>query len=58
MEVQRQRKIYELGSLAPFLLVFAGNVEATDHRWNQYGLGGDTVPVSASWSGELVPLEW
>ncbi|KAI4328320.1 hypothetical protein L6164_020682 [Bauhinia variegata] len=43
MELQRKKRIYELGSLPPFLLVFAGNVEAIDHRWNQHGLGGDNV---------------
>ncbi|KAJ9187601.1 hypothetical protein P3X46_003035 [Hevea brasiliensis] len=66
MEVQRKRRIYELGSLPPFLLVFAGNVEAIDHRWNQHGLGGDNVrgscrslhpgPVSLlHWSGKGKP---
>ncbi|KAF8378347.1 hypothetical protein HHK36_029686 [Tetracentron sinense] len=66
MELQKQRRIYELGSLPPFLLVFAGNVEAIDHRWNQHGLGGDNVlgscrslhpgPVSLlHWSGKGKP---
>ncbi|XP_048432854.1 probable galacturonosyltransferase-like 9 [Pyrus x bretschneideri] len=66
MELQRKRRIYELGSLPPFLLVFAGNVEAIDHRWNQHGLGGDNVrgscrslhpgPVSLlHWSGKGKP---
>lgn len=66
MEVQRKRRIYELGSLPPFLLVFGGNVEAIDHRWNQHGLGGDNVkgscrslhpgPVSLlHWSGKGKP---
>ena len=66
MELQRRRRIYELGSLPPFLLVFAGNVEAIDHRWNQHGLGGDNVkgscrplhpgPVSLlHWSGKGKP---
>ncbi|KAA8533072.1 hypothetical protein F0562_033395 [Nyssa sinensis] len=66
MELQRKRRIYELGSLPPFLLVFAGNVEAVDHRWNQHGLGGDNVkgscrslhpgPVSLlHWSGKGKP---
>lgn len=66
MEVQRKRRIYDLGSLPPFLLVFAGNVEAIDHRWNQHGLGGDNVrgscrslhpgPVSLlHWSGKGKP---
>ncbi|CAN1187634.1 Probable galacturonosyltransferase-like 9 [Linum perenne] len=66
MEVQRQRRIYELGSLPPFLLVFAGNVASIDHRWNQHGLGGDNVrgscrslhpgPVSLlHWSGKGKP---
>ncbi|OAY78656.1 putative galacturonosyltransferase-like 7 [Ananas comosus] len=43
MEVQKRRRIYELGSLPPFLLVFAGRVAPIDHRWNQHGLGGDNV---------------
>ncbi|MBA0766011.1 hypothetical protein Gotri_015102 [Gossypium trilobum] len=66
MEIQRKRRIYELGSLPPFLLVFAGNVEAIDHKWNQHGLGGDNVrgscrslhtgPVSLlHWSGKGKP---
>ncbi|KAL9421364.1 hypothetical protein AB3S75_038847 [Citrus x aurantiifolia] len=66
MEIQRRKRIYDLGSLPPFLLVFAGNVEAIDHRWNQHGLGGDNVkgscrslhpgPVSLlHWSGKGKP---
>lgn len=66
MEVQKARRIYELGSLPPFLLVFSGDVEAVDHRWNQHGLGGDNVarscrdlhpgPVSLlHWSGRGKP---
>ncbi|GLJ09658.1 hypothetical protein SUGI_0113570 [Cryptomeria japonica] len=66
MEVQKEKRIYELGSLPPFLLVFAGNVEPVDHRWNQHGLGGDNVngscrnlhpgPVSLlHWSGKGKP---
>ncbi|XP_047321992.1 probable galacturonosyltransferase-like 9 [Impatiens glandulifera] len=66
MEIQRGRRIYELGSLPPFLLEFAGDVEAIDHRWNQHGLGGDNVrgscrslhpgPVSLlHWSGKGKP---
>ncbi|KAE9613425.1 putative polygalacturonate 4-alpha-galacturonosyltransferase [Lupinus albus] len=66
MELQKNKRIYELGSLPPFLLVFGGNVEAIDHRWNQHGLGGDNVngvcrslhpgPVSLlHWSGKGKP---
>jgi lipopolysaccharide biosynthesis glycosyltransferase len=66
MELQRKRRIYDLGSLPPFLLVFAGNVEPIDHQWNQHGLGGDNVkgscrslhpgPVSLlHWSGKGKP---
>ncbi|KAI4304932.1 hypothetical protein MLD38_040388 [Melastoma candidum] len=66
MELQKKRRIYELGSLPPFLLVFAGDIEAIDHRWNQHGLGGDNVrgscrplhpgPVSLlHWSGKGKP---
>nr|CAD1826584.1 unnamed protein product [Ananas comosus var. bracteatus] len=68
MGLQRQRRIYELGSLPPFLLVFAGEIEAVDHRWNQHGLGGDNVhgscrplhpgPVSLMhWSGKGKPWD-
>nr|AAM63375.1 putative glycosyl transferase [Arabidopsis thaliana] len=66
MEIQRRERIYELGSLPPFLLVFAGHVAPISHRWNQHGLGGDNVrgscrdlhpgPVSLlHWSGSGKP---
>ncbi|KAG2324603.1 hypothetical protein Bca4012_039124 [Brassica carinata] len=66
MEVQKRDRIYELGSLPPFLLVFAGDVAPIEHRWNQHGLGGDNVkgscrdlhpgPVSLlHWSGSGKP---
>lgn len=66
MEIQKKKRIYELGSLPPFLLVFGGNVEPIDHRWNQHGLGGDNArgscrplhpgPVSLlHWSGKGKP---
>ncbi|XP_073303976.1 probable galacturonosyltransferase-like 3 [Primulina huaijiensis] len=66
MKIQKSYRIYELGSLPPFLLVFAGNVEEVEHRWNQHGLGGDnleglcrdlhTGPVSLlHWSGKGKP---
>ncbi|XP_050224846.1 probable galacturonosyltransferase-like 3 [Mercurialis annua] len=66
MRVQKKFRIYELGSLPPFLLVFAGNVRGVEHRWNQHGLGGDNVkglcrdlhPGPASllhWSGKGKP---
>lgn len=68
MRIQKERRIYELGSLPPFLLVFGGDVEAIDHRWNQHGLGGDNLvnscralhpgPVSLlHWSGKGKPWE-
>ncbi|MCO5568867.1 hypothetical protein L7F22_022569 [Adiantum nelumboides] len=68
MEVQKAKRIYELGSLPPFLLVFAGDVEAVEHRWNQHGLGGDNLegrcrglhkgPVSLlHWSGKGKPWD-
>lgn len=41
MELQKRMRIYELGSLPPFLLVFAGEVTAVAQKWNQHGLGGD-----------------
>jgi probable galacturonosyltransferase-like 1 len=66
MELQKRMRIYELGSLPPFLLVFAGRIAAVDHRWNQHGLGGDNYrglcrnlhpgPVSLlHWSGKGKP---
>ncbi|XP_022774457.1 probable galacturonosyltransferase-like 10 [Durio zibethinus] len=66
MRIQKDKRIYELGSLPPFLLVFGGNIEAIDHRWNQHGLGGDNLvnscrtlhpgPVSLlHWSGKGKP---
>ncbi|KAG6426146.1 hypothetical protein SASPL_110362 [Salvia splendens] len=66
MRIQKRYRIYELGSLPPFLLVFAGNVAPVDHRWNQHGLGGDNLqglcrdlhpgPVSLlHWSGKGKP---
>ncbi|XP_043711587.1 probable galacturonosyltransferase-like 7 [Telopea speciosissima] len=66
MEIQKNGRIYELGSLPPFLLVFAGHVSPIEHRWNQHGLGGDNVkgscrdlhpgPVSLlHWSGSGKP---
>ncbi|CAI9768743.1 unnamed protein product [Fraxinus pennsylvanica] len=66
MTVQKQKRIYRLGSLPPFLLVLAGNIEPIDHRWNQHGLGGDNVegkcrsmhpgPISLMhWSGKGKP---
>ncbi|PWA88897.1 Glycosyl transferase, family 8 [Artemisia annua] len=66
MAVQKQRRIYHLGSLPPFLLVFAGHIKGIDHRWNQHGLGGDNVegrcrslhpgPISLlHWSGKGKP---
>ncbi|KAJ6678546.1 GLYCOSYLTRANSFERASE 8 DOMAIN-CONTAINING PROTEIN [Salix viminalis] len=66
MELQKRMRIYELGSLPPFLLVFAGNIASVDHKWNQHGLGGDNFrglcrnlhpgPVSLlHWSGKGKP---
>jgi lipopolysaccharide biosynthesis glycosyltransferase len=66
MKRQKEARIYELGSLPPFLLVFAGDVEPIDHKWNQHGLGGDNLegrcrplhpgPVSLlHWSGKGKP---
>ncbi|KAB1220529.1 putative galacturonosyltransferase-like 1 [Morella rubra] len=66
MELQKRMRIYQLGSLPPFLLVFAGNIAPVNHRWNQHGLGGDNFrglcrdlhpgPVSLlHWSGKGKP---
>ncbi|AES61868.2 putative polygalacturonate 4-alpha-galacturonosyltransferase [Medicago truncatula] len=66
MRVQKQKRIYHLGSLPPFLLVLAGDLKSVDHRWNQHGLGGDNLegkcrnlhpgPISLlHWSGKGKP---
>ncbi|KAF3784109.1 putative galacturonosyltransferase-like 4 [Nymphaea thermarum] len=66
MMIQRHTRIYQLGSLPPFLLVFAGNIQNVEHRWNQHGLGGDNFkgncrtlhpgPISLlHWSGKGKP---
>ena len=66
MVVQKQKRIYHLGSLPPFLLVLAGDITAVHHRWNQHGLGGDNLegkcrslhpgPISLlHWSGKGKP---
>lgn len=66
MEIQKEERIYELGSLPPFLLVFGGDVAPIDHRWNQHGLGGNNRvhscrslhpgPISLlHWSGKGKP---
>ncbi|XP_047324535.1 probable galacturonosyltransferase-like 1 [Impatiens glandulifera] len=66
MMIQKRMRIYELGSLPPFLLVFAGKIAPVNHRWNQHGLGGDNFrglcrdlhpgPVSLlHWSGKGKP---
>lgn len=39
MDVNRDNKIYSLGSLPPFLLVFAGNITSLDRSWNTHDLG-------------------
>lgn len=60
MEIQKSHRIYELGSLPPFLLVFAGHVAPIEHRWNQHGLGGDNVRGSCRdiHSGPVSLLHW
>ncbi|XP_074324679.1 putative galacturonosyltransferase-like 4 [Apium graveolens] len=66
MIIQKKRRIYDLGSLPPILLVLAGDIKAVDHRWNQHGLGGDNFegncralhpgPISLlHWSGKGKP---
>ncbi|XP_023549474.1 probable galacturonosyltransferase-like 7 [Cucurbita pepo subsp. pepo] len=60
MEIQKTNRIYELGSLPPFLLVFAGDVAPIEHRWNQHGLGGDNVKGSCRnlHAGPVSILHW
>ncbi|CAA0833097.1 Probable galacturonosyltransferase-like 10 [Striga hermonthica] len=59
-EETRRNRMYELGSLPPFLLVFGGDVEPIGHRWNQHGLGGDNVAGScrALHPGPVSLLHW
>ncbi|XP_021905172.1 probable galacturonosyltransferase-like 10 [Carica papaya] len=68
MRIQKEKRIYQLGSLPPFLLVFGGEIEGIDKRWNQHGLGGDNLvrscrklhpgPVSLlHWSGKGKPWD-
>lgn len=60
MEVQKKERIYELGSLPPYLLVFAGRIAKIEHRWNQHGLGGDNVKGSCRGlhSGPVSLMHW
>ncbi|CAO2829111.1 unnamed protein product [Amaranthus hypochondriacus] len=60
MEIQKKQRIYELGSLPPFLLVFGGKIKPINHRWNQHGLGGDNVKGSCRslHSGPVSLLHW
>ncbi|XP_060174684.1 probable galacturonosyltransferase-like 7 [Lycium barbarum] len=60
MDIQKRIRIYELGSLPPFLLVFAGHVAPIEHRWNQHGLGGDNVKGSCRdlHAGPVSLLHW
>jgi hypothetical protein len=62
MEIQRSppSRIYELGSLPPFLLVFTGHVAPIEHRWNQHGLGGDNIHGSCRdlHPGPMSLLHW
>lgn len=60
METQKSVRIYDLGSLPPYLLVFAGNVAPIHHRWNQHGLGGDNVKGSCRdlHAGPVSLLHW
>jgi hypothetical protein len=55
-----KRRIYELGFIPPFLLVFGRDVEAIDHRWNQHGLGGDNMVSNCRsfHSGPVSLLHW
>ncbi|XP_010546900.1 PREDICTED: probable galacturonosyltransferase-like 4 [Tarenaya hassleriana] len=66
MGVQKQKRIYHPGSLPRILLIFAGDIKAVNHRWNQHGLGGDNFegrcrtlhpgPISLlHWSGKGKP---
>ncbi|XP_072981207.1 probable galacturonosyltransferase-like 9 [Typha angustifolia] len=68
MSLQKEKRIYDLGSLPPFLLTFAGEVEGVEHRWNQHGLGGDNIEGSCRplhpghvslmhWSGKGKPWD-
>ncbi|KMZ59487.1 Glycosyltransferase family GT8 protein [Zostera marina] len=60
MEIQKKGRIYSLGSLPPFLLIFAGHVAPIEHRWNQHGLGGDNIKGSCRdiHAGPVSLLHW
>lgn len=52
MEIQKNGRIYELGSLSSFLLVFAGHMAPIEHRW-RYG-----VAVSTATGGSLAWMSY
>ncbi|KAH7332197.1 hypothetical protein KP509_20G074800, partial [Ceratopteris richardii] len=61
MEVQKSgTRIYDLGSLPPFLLAFAGDVQPIEHRWNHHGLGGDNLNgiCSTLHQGSVSLMHW
>jgi len=60
MEIQKKKRIYELDSLPPFLLIFGEDVEPIDHWWSQHGLGGDNVRGSCRplHPGPVSVLHW
>ena len=39
MQKEGKERIYRLGSLPPFLLVFSGNLKSVDKEWNRHDLG-------------------
>ncbi|MCD9646254.1 hypothetical protein HAX54_035972 [Datura stramonium] len=48
MNIQKINRIYELGSMPPYLLLFAGNITPIDHKWNRHGLGSDKITASCN----------
>ncbi|OIT07587.1 PREDICTED: probable galacturonosyltransferase-like 6 [Nicotiana attenuata] len=60
MKIQRVHRIYELGSLPPFLLVFGGKISSIHQKWNQHGLGGDNLSGSCRniHGGPVSLLHW
>ncbi|MCD7449833.1 hypothetical protein HAX54_001749 [Datura stramonium] len=51
MNIQKINRIYELGSMPPYLLLFAGNITPIDHKWNRHGLGSDKITAgTVTWT--------
>ncbi|KAI8530529.1 hypothetical protein RHMOL_Rhmol11G0066600 [Rhododendron molle] len=56
MELKRKRKIYELSSLPPFLVVLDGYVEPVEPARFRWGQPEGELPIAAPLSGKSVTL--